>query len=156
MMRSVRQKNAEAGSALVEFALASILILTVLFGIIDMGRALFAYDWVSNAARIGTRYAMVRGTTCSTLLPGCNVGPPQGAYQSDVIAYLNSQAVGIDTSELTVTANCDVGASPFQPLPCKPTQGVVVRVDYQFSFITPFVSHTAWHMKSASVRTVSQ
>ena len=34
MMRSVRQKNGEAGSALVEFALATVIILTVLFGII--------------------------------------------------------------------------------------------------------------------------
>ena len=104
-MRSVRQKDGEAGSALIEFALATIVILVVLFGIIDMGRAAFAYDWVSNAARTATRYAMVRGTSCSTLLSGCNVGPPQGAYETDVRAYVNSQAIGIDTSKLTVTAN---------------------------------------------------
>jgi TadE-like protein len=167
MMRSVGQKNGEAGSALVEFAVASVIILTVLFGIIDMGRALFAYDWVSNAARIGTRYAMVRGTSCSTLVGGCESGPGScgyshnpplnGACQSDVVAFLNSQAIGIDTSELTVTANCDVGASAFGPLPCAPGQGVIVKVDYHFSFITPLVPHTAnWHMKSASARVVSQ
>jgi|ERR1019366_229605 Flp pilus assembly protein TadG len=155
MMRSVRQKNGEAGNALVEFALASVIILTVLFGIIDMGRALFAYDWVSNAARIATRYAMVRGTSCSTLLPGCNVGPPQGAYQSDVVAYLNTQAIGIDPSKLTVTAWCDAGSSAFQPLPCTSPQGVNVKVQYQFSFVSPFIRHT-WTMSSASVRVVSQ
>jgi Flp pilus assembly protein TadG len=80
MMRSVGQKNGEAGSALVEFALASVIVLTVLFGIIDMGRALYAYDWVSDAARRGTRYAMVRGTgscTGSPELTDCNAGPTQ-------------------------------------------------------------------------------
>jgi len=155
MLPTVGQKNGEAGSALVEFALASVLILTVLFGIIDMGRALFAYDWVSNAARTGTRYAMVRGTSCSPVLSGCEAGPPIGARTSDIQTYLNSNADGIDTSKITLTASCDVGASVFQPLPCTPGQGVIVKVTYTFSFISPLI-HGTWDMKSSSVRVVSQ
>jgi hypothetical protein len=157
MMRSVRQKDGEAGSALVEFAIAITVILTVLFGIIDMGRALYAYDWVANSARLGTRYAMVRGTSCSTLVSGCEAGPPIGARQSDVQAYINSDAVGISTdpSILTVTAICDVGQSAFQPLPCAPGQGVIVKIKYTFSFVSPLVPFS-WDMHSASVRTVSQ
>jgi Flp pilus assembly protein TadG len=155
MMRSVGQKNGEAGSVLIEFALTILIILIVLFGITDVGRAAFAYDWVANAARIGTRYAIVRGTSCSTLLSGCNVGPPQGAKQSDVQAYLNSQAIGINTSKLTVAANCDVGQSVFQPLPCAPGQAVIVKVKYTFSFISPLIPLT-WDMKSSSSRVVSQ
>jgi TadE-like protein len=156
MVRSVGQKNGEAGSALVEFALASVIILTVLFGIIDMGRALFAYDWVGNAARIGTRYAMVRGTSCAQLPVGCpahQVNTGQGS--GDISDYLNSQAIGIDTSKLSVTANCDVGSSVFQPLPCAPGQGVIVTVQYNFAFLSPFTPHS-WTMTSSSMRTVSQ
>jgi TadE-like protein len=163
-MRSVGQKNGEAGSALVEFALAIVIILTVLFGIIDMGRAAFAYHWVSNAPRTATRYAMVRGTSCSPVLgPGCYPSPcgathdppGNGACQSDVETYIKSNADGIDTSQLTVTTNCDVGSSVFQPLPCAPGQGVIVRVRYTFSFVSPLFPLT-WNMASSSVRTVSQ
>lgn len=161
MMRSVGQKNGEAGSALVEFALATVIILTVLFGIIDMGRAAYAYHWVSNAPRTATRYAMVRGTSCSPVLSGCvscgsSHNPPvNGTCQSDIENYIKSNADGIDTSQLTVTTRCDVGASAFQPLPCSPGQGVIVRVVYTFSFVSPFIPLT-WNMASASVRTVSQ
>jgi hypothetical protein len=155
MMRSVRQKNGEAGSALVEFALATIVMLVVLFGIIDMGRAAFAYDWVSNTARTATRYAMVRGTTCSTLLSGCNVGPPQGAYETDIRAYVNSQAIGIDTSKLTVTARCEPCTDPSCPLPCSHNNQVVIHVKYAFSFVSPLVPLT-WNMDSESAMTVSQ
>lgn len=153
MMRSVTQRNGEAGSALVEFALASILILTVLFGIIDMGRALFAFDWVSNAARIATRFAMVRGTSCTSLPGGCPA--QQTGTTGDITNYLNTQAIGIDRSKLTVTAWCDVGSTPFQPLPCTSPQGVNVKVQYEFSFVTPLIRHT-WTMSSASVRVTAQ
>jgi len=85
-IRNVRQQHGEAGNALVEFAVSMVVILTLLFGIIDVGRALYAYDWVSNAARLGTRFAMVRGSSCSQLLGGCP------AIQSDVVAYLNNNA----------------------------------------------------------------
>ena len=156
MMRSVRQKDGEAGSALIEFALATIVMLVVLFGIIDMGRAAFAYDWVSNTARMATRYMMVRGTDCSTLLlSGCNVGPPQGGYETDVRAYVNSQAIGIDTSKVTVTARCEPCTDPSCPLPCSRNNQVVVHVKYAFSFVSPLVPLT-WDMNSEAAMTVSQ
>ena len=156
MMRSVSQKNGEAGSALIEFALATIVMLVVLFGIIDMGRAAFAYDWVSNTARMATRYMMVRGTDCSTLLlSGCNVGPPQGGYETDVRAYVNSQAIGIDTSKVTVTARCEPCTDPSCPLPCSRNNQVVVHVKYAFSFVSPLVPLT-WDMNSEAAMTVSQ
>lgn len=153
MMRSVRQKNGEAGSALVEFALASVVILTVLFGIIDMGRALYAYDWVSDAARRGTRYAMVRGTSSCpgpARLPDCKAGPPQ------ITAYVESNAFGLDHSAVTVTSACWPPAHAFTAPPCAPGKTVEVTVQYKFAFISPLISHHAWTMTSSSMRTVSQ
>ena len=47
-----KARNGEAGVALVEFALSIVLALTIIFGIIDFGRAIFAYVWVANTARI--------------------------------------------------------------------------------------------------------
>ena len=152
MMRSVEQKNGEAGSALVEFALASVIILTVLFGIIDMGRALYAYDWVSDAARRGTRYAMVRGTsscTGSPELPDCK------ADLGHITTYVESNAVGLDPSAVTVTSSCWPPSHAFTLPPCAPGKTVEVKVQYNFSFLSPFTPRS-WTMTSSSTTTVSQ
>jgi Flp pilus assembly protein TadG len=152
MMRSVRQKNGEAGSALVEFALATVIILTVLFGIIDMGRALYAFDWVSDAARRGTRYAMVRGTsscTGSPQLSDCKAGPPL------ITTYIEGNAFALDQSAITVIAQCWPSSHAFDPPPCTPGKTVAVTVQYNFAFLSPFTPHS-WTMTSSSIRTVSQ
>jgi Flp pilus assembly protein TadG len=54
----------DCGTNLVEFGLVSILFLTMLFGIVDFGRALYAYHFVSHAAREAARWAAVNGSTC--------------------------------------------------------------------------------------------
>ena len=45
------------GQALVEFALILPILLLIVAGIFDFGRALFTYSEVSNAVREATRYA---------------------------------------------------------------------------------------------------
>jgi Flp pilus assembly protein TadG len=47
------------GQALVEFALVLPVLLLILFGIVDFGRAIYAFNAVSNAAREGGRTAIV-------------------------------------------------------------------------------------------------
>jgi hypothetical protein len=61
----------QRGSALVEQALVLTILLAVIFGIIDSGRALYTYHFVSQAAREATRWASVRGSTCVGLTGGC-------------------------------------------------------------------------------------
>jgi len=47
----------ERGANLVEMALSMILLLLLLAGVIDFGRAFFSYIAVTNASREGARYA---------------------------------------------------------------------------------------------------
>src|ERR1700751_129670 len=61
--RSVRLKD-ERGATLVEFAFVLIIFMTILFGIVGFGHALYAYHFVSHPAREAARYAAVRGSTC--------------------------------------------------------------------------------------------
>ncbi len=155
MSRKIGKQNEEAGSSSVEFALIAVLLLTVLFGVIDVGRALEAYHWVSNAARMATRYAMVRGTSCDPRLSGCEIGPPPGARESDVQNYVVTITQGVNPDNLTVTARCNPGSSGPQPLPCDPGQGVSVLIEYRFAFVSPFVP-LSWTMSNRSQRPVSQ
>jgi len=148
------RRNRQKGSALIELAVSLLLILSVLFGIIDAGRALYAYDWVGNAARKGTRFMMVRGVNClhnPQLLPG---GCPANSTDSTNYiknAYGNGvDTTGIDTSQVTVTTTCQVAGTSFTLPPCAATVWVQVTVQYQFNFITPFLSHLPWTMRSTS------
>ena len=47
------------GQALVEFALVFPVLILILLGIFEVGRAVFAYNTIGNAAREGARVAAV-------------------------------------------------------------------------------------------------
>lgn len=49
----------QEGQALVEFALVSLLLFTLLIGITDFARLYFTYSSLSNAAREGARYGII-------------------------------------------------------------------------------------------------
>ena len=67
----LRRAEDERGDALLESALMLIFLLSVLFGIVGFGHALYTYNFVSNAARDATRWSSVRGFTCTGLAGGC-------------------------------------------------------------------------------------
>ncbi len=86
--RSLRVRGALSGQrsqALIEFALISPVLLLLLFGIIDIGRAVFYYDTLGHAAREGARSAV----TASNRLP----------TNADVLTTVTAQLAGIPVSE---------------------------------------------------------
>lgn len=140
--------NGQRGSSMVEFVIAATLLMLFVFGIVEFGRALYTYHAVSDAARLGTRFAIVRGSKC--IAPSC---PAQAA---DVQTYVRAQAPLIDQSAMTVTttwpgggAGCPVGV---------PNPGclVVVNVAYPFDFAVPFLSGVPLNMTSTSQMVISR
>jgi Flp pilus assembly protein TadG len=105
------RKKADRGVVVVEFALVLPVLLLILFGIIDFGRALNAQITLTGAAREGVRLAAL--------------GYPNAAIQSRVAAA----APDLSSVTVTVVANCPPGAGP--------TAAAQVNVSYSFSFITP-------------------
>jgi Flp pilus assembly protein TadG len=75
----------QRSQALIEFALISPVLLLLLFGIIDIGRAVFYYDSLSHAAREGARAAAVASSSLPT-----NAG---------VLATVRNQLVGVPVTE---------------------------------------------------------
>src|SRR5262245_34479575 len=58
-LRPRHRDRARRGQALVEFALVFPIFLLLMMGVFDLGRAVFAYNSVTNAAREGARLAIV-------------------------------------------------------------------------------------------------
>jgi hypothetical protein len=54
-----RQRRPGSGQALVEFALSLPIFLLLMVALFDVGRAVFAYNTLTNAAREGARTAIV-------------------------------------------------------------------------------------------------
>jgi hypothetical protein len=65
----MRRSN-ERGQSLVETALVLPILLLILMGIFDFGRAVFAFNAVSNAAREAARVAIVNQTTTGVVDEG--------------------------------------------------------------------------------------
>ena len=64
MIRKRKQnKNGEQGASLLEFAIAATVFLTVLFAIVEFGRALWVHNALTDAARRGARYAVMHKAT---------------------------------------------------------------------------------------------
>jgi hypothetical protein len=142
---------------MVEFAIAASLLLLVLFGVLEFGRALYVYHTVDNAARIGARWAMVRGSaSCTAPYPvdHCN------AASKDVQTYVQSVVPVLDSGDLTVNASwpgtnpgCNAG-------PAKDDKAsgcvVIVTASHAFNFAIPFVSGATLNIASTSQMTISQ
>ena len=59
----------EGAAAMVEFAIIALLLFTLLFGFIDFARALYLYNNLTNAARVGARFGATQlgdGGPCVT------------------------------------------------------------------------------------------
>lgn len=64
-MRITRFRRDDRGAAAVEFALVLPILVVLLFGVIDFGRALFAYNYLTAAVREGGRFAAVQESASS-------------------------------------------------------------------------------------------
>jgi Flp pilus assembly protein TadG len=141
-----------------EFAFVVLVLFTFIFGIIDFARALFAYHFVANAAREGTRYASVRGLGCTTstiIMTDCP------ATQANIKTHLQTQATGIgmDPNQLNVNVNWPPQAS--SPSSCSSVQNnpgctVQVTVSYPFKFILPLLPTSSVNMSSAAAAVITQ
>jgi Flp pilus assembly protein TadG len=85
MFARLRKNGRTEGQALVEFALVIPMFLALLFGVIDLGRVIWANDSLANAAREGARYASVHaGTPALTT----------SVSKADIRTYTQNFAIG--------------------------------------------------------------
>jgi Flp pilus assembly protein TadG len=141
-------RHHERGSTLAEFAVVLTASMMLIVGIIDCGRALYAYHLVSNAARVATRYAAVRGSSCTAA--GCPATP------TSIQTYVRGLYPELNTANLTTAATWSTSpscaGSPFQSAGCY----VSVTVTYPFTFAAvPLLPNITMTMRSTSKLIIS-
>ncbi len=106
-VRRVFGRN-ERGQSMVEFALILIPFLLIVIGLFDVGRAIYGYNTVANAAREGARVAIVNQTEAAV---------DAAAVESAVALKLTAAdvqfvdcAVREKFCQVTVTVTWDYGA----------------------------------------------
>ena len=123
-MRRVRDRG--RGQAMVEFALIVPIFILLLVGLFDLGRAVFVYNAVNNAAREAGRLAIV------------------DQYEDHVLdeAVAASVGVGVDRDEISITYELPGGGActhvgTDQIVRCV----AVVSVPYAYQAATPIIGN---------------
>src|SRR5215472_4620461 len=111
-MPRTHKPRAQRGAALVEYAFIFIILFSILFGITGFGHALYVYHAINNAAKEGTRWAMVNGYLCGTNTGGDNTcdgtnGMNSGpASTSDIVNHVTANLpASLQSSNAIISAN---------------------------------------------------
>jgi len=150
---------------LVEFAVACLILFPMIFGFIEICLAFYSYNFVSDAAREATRYAMVRGSTSCTNTPRLiDACPSPGVTQAEIQTYV--QGLGFPGARnLTATATWLSAGTTLpktwtacgNPNLCKrPGDEVQVQVRYNFPIGIPFWRITTIDFASKSTMVITQ
>ena len=156
MIRHGRRRRAgQRGQSLVEFAFVLPIIVLLIAAFIELGRAVFAWNTVANAARQGARVAVVNQlpdvTDCDESRPIEDPYEPHWSIRGCAIAA--AAALGISAANVSVS----YAAPPSTTLACDPKLHVgciaAITVSYNYSVSTPFLN---WVIHSFTISQTSE
>jgi Flp pilus assembly protein TadG len=129
-------RRSDRGQALVEFSLVLIPFLWILMGILDLGRGIYIYNGVNQAARELARVTSVH--VCDVGAATCTIGTSQetadvAATQAKLLPGLGGPGSSVAYACTTVT---NVALSSVN---CPSDAFVRVTVTVPFSAVTPFL-----------------
>ena len=121
--------RSQRGQSMTEFALSLVILLTLLAGVIDMGRIFFAYIIIRDAAQEGAVYG--------SIAPKDNLPTFKNEVEERVKAAFtdpsDSSNVPIDITKLNVQTDI-VGSTC-----ASPGNGIKVKVEYSLPVTMPFL-----------------
>jgi Flp pilus assembly protein TadG len=140
-----RSASAETGQSLLEYAATFSILMGLTFVFVEACMAFYSYGMIAEAAREGSRYAIVRGSTCVN-----------GAQASCVASssQINSYVTGlgfpnIGGGKMNVSTTFPDGGQ-------SPGSRVLVQVSYQFPITLPYVPPSALSIASSSEMVIVQ
>jgi Flp pilus assembly protein TadG len=124
-----RNSRGEYGQSMTEFALSLVILLTLLAGVVDLGRVFFAYIIIRDAAQEGAVYG--------SIAPKDNLTTFRNEVEERVRTAFTDPAdssnVPIDITKMNVQTDI-IGTTC-----ASPGNGVRVRVEYSIPVTMPFL-----------------
>lgn len=150
LFRSSRKR--QLGVSLVEQALTITFLCGLLFGIVDCGRMLYAYHFVSAAARDASRWASVRSNNSG-------LGRADGPGVQALVRPPNG--MGLDPAQVSTTINWSAPPNGSPRCPGGSLSNltgcmVSVQVTYNFRFLLPLMPTRLVRMQSTSETVITQ
>ena len=158
-----KNKSSSLGQAITEFAMALPILLFVVFGLLEAGRAVFMYAAVTNASREAVRYATAYGVDENDVLHYQNCAEIRNvAKRVGFLLPLSNDDIDI---EYDSGPDPDTGIVPSPFASCAPGEDVntsvelacgdrvVVTVTVDYEPILSLVPLSARSFESSSART---
>jgi Flp pilus assembly protein TadG len=103
MAGTQNRRGRQRGSTLVEFSLVAVLLFMVVFATIEFNRMVLVYTDIANAARAGSRYAIVHGSSRT----GSGTDGPSGPSNnpSEVLTVIRNYAAAAPINAANLTVN---------------------------------------------------
>lgn len=168
-------RDSERGSSMLEFALSTVILFTLILGSIVVCMAFYTYEVTNQYARDASRYAIVHGAGCSYVSGGkaasCSIAtscsPNAGATayvctgaNTALATYLNNEIYpGINGNNLVVSTSYAKapGATQCTVTDCNGAgDQVTVTVTYPYLYTVPFIPSRLIHMSGNSTMVISQ
>lgn len=151
--RSMRLSG-EEGSSLVEIAIAATVLFLMIFGIIQASLIDYVYVYLSDAAREATRYAIVRGSSCSSFPAACpaSANDVQNYVRSLNFPVMNASSINVATTWPTTGSSCTPSSNPCN----NPGNLVQVTVSYNYPLSIPFLTGRTVTVAATSQMVISQ
>lgn len=112
-------RRGQRGTSTLEFTLAAIPLLLVIFAVVDFSRGVYEFNAINDMARSGARYAIVHGSKSAT-----PAGP--AANSTAVTTAARSKAVSLTAANAAVTSTWLDGTN---------TPGSRVRVNVTYPYV---------------------
>lgn len=140
-IRAMDRWREDRGSSLIEFCFISVMLVIVLLGVVEMGRMVLVYTAIANAARAGTRYAIVHGAD-QTVSPS---GPGDPCTCPDVQTVVKNFASSglVDTNLLTITVSYPSGNTAGSPVKVTVTYPYNPLIGYFSSILNKTLGSTS-------------
>jgi hypothetical protein len=125
-------RHNERGQSLIEFAVAFVILMMLLVGIVDLGRGFFTYMTLRDAAQEGAAYGSLYPTQAIT----CTTYDPESSTFNDICIRQRVRAATTSPVDLTNT-DISVSLTLVGGDACA-GNGLKVDVEYDFPLIMPF------------------
>jgi Flp pilus assembly protein TadG len=128
----VTGRRGSRGQGLVEFAIVIPIIALIMFGLFDLGRAVFSYNTLAQSARQASRMAIVDQTVANVKTTAIASAPTLGLTSSNVSVCFKTSS-STETSCGSSTGDCPAATRVIGCL-------AIVAVTVTYHPMTPIIS----------------